>query len=130
MLKRRLPADVLLQLNPEQRACYDYLVQADEMWTVGKWRQQGDLCLAVFGYVSEKYKRQVRKLIRELRVEYEFPILSSTEGYRIAENYGEVKDFCEELERKAKSATRSYFETFRSMQVNLPETDQSQFNLQ
>jgi len=89
--------------------------------------QQADIALILYGFDSEVHRRNVRRLIRQLRVDYSMPIISDELGYFWAQDHQQITKFCALLEKKAKKATRSYFETFRAMKKNLPLKNRSIF---
>jgi len=64
--------------------------------------------------------RQVRQIVRDLRIDFGQPILSGKKGYWIAEDSAEVVQYCSMLEQKAKSSAAAYFETFKAMKQHLP----------
>ena len=64
--------------------------------------------------------RQVRQIIRDLRIDFGQPIISGPKGYWIATNSEDIEDYCEYLEKKAKSASAAYFETLKAMKQHLP----------
>ncbi len=113
----KLTADERGRLTSEQKNCYDLILGYSEK---GNWTSQSVTAWALFGASTEKEKRKTRKIIHELRVDFCVPIVSGRLGYRIAQSDDELFAFCKELERKAKAATKSYFDTFRAMERNLP----------
>lgn len=63
--------------------------------------------------------RQVRKIIRELRVTHLIPILSSREGYWICTSKEEAQEYIQTLELQAKSQAKAWFETYKAMKESL-----------
>ena len=113
----KLSADERGKLTPDQKNCYDLILGYSQN---GDWTSQSTTAWALFGYSTEREKRKTRKIIHELRVDFGVPIISGPYGYRLAQDEDELFLFCKEIERKAKAATKSYFETFRAMAKNLP----------
>ena len=64
--------------------------------------------------------RQIRQIIRDLRIDFGQPIISGTKGYWIAEDSAEVEDYCLMLERKAKATVAANFKTLKAMKQHLP----------
>lgn len=60
--------------------------------------------------------RKVRQIIRDLRVNYNAPILSDRDGYWIPTHESEVHEYLERVEREAKSQARSWVETYKSVE--------------
>lgn len=60
-------------------------------------------------------KREVRKVIRNLRTTHKIPVLSSYEGYFLPETDKDVATYIEKLESEAKSRASSSLETYRCM---------------
>jgi len=66
--------------------------------------------------------RQVRQLIRNLRVEWGVPILSDTKGYWLPSTQAEVVAYIERKEGEAKAVTKSWFETYAAVRDTLNVT--------
>lgn len=70
---------------------------------------------------SDTTKRRIRQIIRELRVDFGKPIISSSKGYRIVASKEEADEYIERLERTAKAQIISHTETYDSMKKVLAE---------
>jgi len=72
---------------------------------------------------EETTLRQVRAIIRRLRIEYHVPILSDVKGYWVPETMSEVEDAMQRLEATARAQARSWQETYQELkgafQLNL-----------
>lgn len=64
---------------------------------------------------GDSTKRQVRQLVRNLRVDYKIPILSSNKGYKLPISRDELNEFVKDLERTAKAQARAWHETYISV---------------
>lgn len=73
---------------------------------------------------EESTLRQVRQIIRDLRIKHHAPILSDRDGYWIPHSEQEVKDYLTNLEAVARAQAKAYQETYESMKevfgVTLP----------
>ncbi len=63
--------------------------------------------------------RQVRQVIRDLRVLHGAPILSDSHGYWIPHSESEVRTYLTSLEREARAAAAAHFETYTAMKKSL-----------
>ena len=70
---------------------------------------------------SDTTKRRIRQIIRELRVDFGKPIISSSKGYKIVASKEEADEYIERLERTAKAQIISHTETYESMKKILSE---------
>lgn len=63
--------------------------------------------------------RQVRQLIRNLRIVHGVPILSDSKGYWIPYSITEASEYLERTEAFAKAQAAAWFETYRAMRDTL-----------
>lgn len=63
--------------------------------------------------------RQVRQLIRNLRITHGVPILSDPKGYWIPYSTTEASEYLERAEAFAKAQAAAWFETYRAMRDTL-----------
>lgn len=63
--------------------------------------------------------RMVRQIIRDLRIKYHVPVLSDNRGYYLPRTEEEAAEYLKELETKAQSQAKSWFETYGAMKVAL-----------
>lgn len=63
----------------------------------------------------ETTTRQVRQIIRDLRVKWEVPIISDVKGYWIVTSQEEAQEYLNRLEVEAKAQIKSWIETSRAM---------------
>lgn len=63
--------------------------------------------------------RQVRQLIRNLRVDHGVPILSDVKGYFIPRTADEAGEYLARTEAFAKAQAAAWFETYRAMRDTL-----------
>jgi len=68
---------------------------------------------------TETTVRQVRQVIRNLRINHKIPILSDTNGYFLPSEIGEAQEYIERTEREARSRAASSIETYRVMKKTL-----------
>jgi len=66
----------------------------------------------------ESTLRKIRQVIRDLRIKKGYMILSDAKGYWIMKERQEAIDYCERIERMAKSQARAWFETYNAMRKN------------
>lgn len=59
--------------------------------------------------------RQVRQVIRDLRINHSVPILSDRTGYWICMDEGEAREYITTLEREARAQAKAWFETYGAM---------------
>ena len=67
---------------------------------------------------SESTLRKIRQVIRDLRIKKGYMILSDAKGYWIMKNRQEAIEYCERIERMAKSQAKAWFETYNAMRKN------------
>lgn len=63
----------------------------------------------------ETTTRQVRQIIRDLRVKWEVPIISDVKGYWIVTSQEEAEEYLDRLEIEAKAQIKSWIETSNAM---------------
>lgn len=63
----------------------------------------------------ESTKRNVRQILRDLRVDYGIPVISSNSGYWLPRTQKEVDAYVDRKEGEARASAASYFETFRAV---------------
>ena len=112
------------RMTPEAASCYSLLCKYAQY---GHWIGQASLAWQLFVSFKDSDKRKVRFIINRLRVEFGLPIISGPKGYRLAQDEDDLILFCHQLKIKAKSATKSYFETYRAMLKNIKSEDPSLF---
>jgi hypothetical protein len=66
----------------------------------------------------ESTLRKIRQVIRDLRIKRGYMILSDAKGYWIMKDRQEAIEYCERIERMAKSQARAWFETYNAMRKN------------
>ena len=66
----------------------------------------------------ESTLRKIRQVIRDLRIKKGQMILSDAKGYWIMKDRQEAIEYCERIERMAKSQARAWFETYNAMRKN------------
>jgi hypothetical protein len=66
----------------------------------------------------ESTLRKIRQVIRDLRIKKGYMILSDAKGYWIMKDKQEAIEYCERIERMAKSQARAWFETYNAMRKN------------
>ncbi len=64
---------------------------------------------------EETTLRQVRKIIRDLRLNHHAPILSSIDGYYVPSSEQEVVEYLERAERTARAQAKSWMVTYNSV---------------
>lgn len=63
--------------------------------------------------------RQVREIIRTLRIVHKLPILADRDGYYFPKDDAEAKGYIERMEREARARARSSIETYQAMRDSL-----------
>jgi hypothetical protein len=66
----------------------------------------------------ESTLRKKRHVIRDLRIKKGYMILSDAKGYWIMKDRQEAIEYCERIERMAKSQARAWIETYNAMRKN------------
>ena len=66
----------------------------------------------------ESTLRKIRQVIRDLRIKKGYMILSDAKGYWIMKERQEAIEYCERIERMARSQARAWFETYNAMRKN------------
>lgn len=72
--------------------------------------------------VMDTEKRQIRQVIRDLRLKFGAPILSDRNGYWIAQTEDEAIKYMQDLEIEAKSTAKAWFVTYHAMKEILNTT--------
>ena len=67
---------------------------------------------------KESTLRKIRQIIRDLRIKKGYMILSDSNGYWLMKNRQEAVEYCERIERMAKSQAKAWFETYNAMRKN------------
>jgi len=67
---------------------------------------------------KESTLRKIRQIIRDLRIKKGYMILSDSNGYWLMKNRQEAVEYCERIERMAKSQAKAWFETYNAMKKN------------
>ena len=67
---------------------------------------------------TESTLRKIRQIIRDLRIKQGYMILSDSNGYWLMKNKQEAVEYCERIERMAKSQAKAWFETYNAMRKN------------
>lgn len=71
---------------------------------------------------TETTTRQVRQIIRDLRIKWEVPILSDRHGYWLPISETEAADYITSLEREVVAQIASWRETYNAMKHSLNST--------
>lgn len=66
--------------------------------------------------------RQVRQIIRNLRVKYDIPILSDNKGYWLPLTTQEVEEYVERMENVARAQAASWHQTYQAVKRTLNVT--------
>lgn len=105
-------------------------VLLDAVATSSRIRTQADLAIAVPSIGAHRREteaiphmkrkrdttlRKVRQIVRDLRVQYGIPILSSPQGYWLPRDEAEVDSYVERAEKQARATAASWFETYRAV---------------
>lgn len=119
-------------LSSEQRAVMNCLLQTHKQTQGEKFITQTDIAkserwlgchpeheIDIVKNEFETTNRMVREIIRQLRVKFYVPIISTSKGYKIAFKEEEARAYLETIEAKIKAQSKSLFETYRAMQVAL-----------
>jgi biotin operon repressor len=72
----------------------------------------------------ETTTRRVRSIIRSLRVNHGFPILSNREGYYLPKNSDEADAYLKRMEREAKARAAASIDTYIAMRDTLGITSE------
>jgi len=67
---------------------------------------------------NESTLRKIRQIIRDLRIKGGYMILSDAKGYWIMKDKQDAIEYCERIERMAKSQAKAWFETYNAMRKN------------
>ena len=63
--------------------------------------------------------RQVRQLVRDIRLEYGIPVISSRSGYKLPATEAEARMYLSDLEREAKAQAAAWYRTYRAMSQSM-----------
>lgn len=75
----------------------------------------------------ESTVRQLREVIRSLRIRHEIPICSDSSGYWLPLNQEQLDAYMERADKQAAASARSHIETIKVMQRRWHQNFQSQF---
>ncbi len=67
---------------------------------------------------QETTLRKIRQIIRDLRIKHYYMILSDAKGYWMMKDKIEAIEYCDRIERMAKSQAKAWFETYNAMKKN------------
>lgn len=113
-------------LNPSELAVFNFIESANRVVTqqniadavpnLGRnEKHESDLKIPK----NESTLRQVRYIIRSLRLNHHAPILSNDNGFWICKSKEDGNKYLENLERSAKASAKAYMITFHSMKSTL-----------
>ena len=84
-----------------------------------KWLGCHKYEIGVVQCTLESTVRQIRQIIRNLRIHHKVPILSDSYGYFLPSTIDEAHEYIERTEREARSRAASSIETYRVMKQSL-----------
>lgn len=84
-----------------------------------KWLGCHEREIGVVQCTLESTVRQIRQIIRNLRINHMVPILSDSYGYFLPSTIDEAHEYIERTEREARSRAASSIETYRIMKKSL-----------
>ena len=84
-----------------------------------KWMGCHEREIDVVQCTLESTVRQIRQIIRNLRINHMVPILSDSYGYFLPSTIDEAHEYIERTEREARSRAASSIETYRIMKKSL-----------
>ena len=84
-----------------------------------KWLGCHKYEIGVVQCTLESTVRQIRQIVRNLRVNHMVPILSDSYGYFLPSTIDEAHEYIERTEREARSRAASSIETYRVMKKSL-----------
>lgn len=109
------------ELSTEEQAIYSLIenntritqlqISKHEKWLGCYERHEGHLNIDK----QQSTLRHIRKIVRDMRINKNMPILSDRLGYFIMRTSTEAEEYIKRLEITAKSQAKSWFETYRSM---------------
>jgi len=67
----------------------------------------------------ESTTRQVRQIIRDLRITYGIPVLSDSSGYYLPATEAQAKKYLDRMEKEARARASAALETYRAMKAAL-----------
>lgn len=70
-------------------------------------------------WLEKPTKREVRELIRQLRVQHQYPIISDSSGYTFPRDKAEAQEYIDRLENTVQSTIRSHHQTYKAMNLAL-----------
>lgn len=111
--------------DPAERAVMHHFVKCYQQ---GTWITQLDIAKSerwigchpkhevnIYNGKTDTTTRMIRQVIRDLRIKYNMPILSSVKGYKLVETRQEASEYLERIEREVKARNKSSFETYTAM---------------
>lgn len=129
-MKESVTADIANLLGRAEISKKESVVLSILMLNWGKERiKQKDLIahpfwkkLSTGNAMPETTMRELRRIIRRLRVQHGIPIMHSPQGHYLPETQEEVEEFMERLEREVTRHTSSCYETYQTMKNALGVT--------
>ena len=105
---------LLESLWPKQTQITQLEIARSEKWLGCHEREIG-----VVQCTLESTVRQIRQIVRNLRINHMVPILSDSYGYFLPSTIDEAHEYIERTEREARSRAASSIETYRVMKKSL-----------
>jgi hypothetical protein len=125
LIKKRVLALANEPLTPEEKAVManlwsnygqgkvtQLMIARSERWMGCHPKHEAD----IRANKMETTTRQVRQIIRDLRVKWEVPIISDVKGYWIVNSQEEAQEYLSRLEVEAKAQIKSWIETSDAME--------------
>jgi hypothetical protein len=109
-------------LSLEHRVVYDLIKSAGKITQLQIARSEKWLGChpthEAYGDKKETTLRQVRQIIRDLRLKHGVLILSDNTGYWIMKDRTEAIEYISRIEKVAKAQAKAWFETYAAMKKN------------
>ena len=90
-------------------------VTQDQIAATEKWLGHHPVHEEQIGKKKQSTLRQVRQIVRDIRIEYGIPIISGRAGYKLPETNEEAQAYLIELEREAKAQAAAWYRTYKAM---------------
>lgn len=117
------------EMTPEHKSVLDLLMTGKQYTQADIMRILPDLgCHPkyegnIVKDVRESTLRKIRKLVRDLRLKFNIPILENTKGYWIIKNYDEGVEYINRIEKRARAQAEAHLKTYKGMRDLLQVTN-------
>lgn len=98
-----------------ERSNQSQWVTQDQIAATEKWLGHHPVHEEQVGKKKQSTLRQVRQIVRDIRIEYGIPVISGRAGYKLPETNEEARAYLIDLEREAKAQAAAWYRTYKAM---------------